>query len=279
MNQTRQATIDAGVVTFSVRHEQWDGNIHGHPDQGVVIQVEAPIDGAPAALLRFNCFDVERSYVYDPERAPRRCVIDPVADGNPIGWSLRQLRANLGPMLRGAGHGVVADAIGGRDPTPELDALETAARTAFLTGRRTVKHNRGTEMFEAGNIRFGLEMRALPNGDGGLAIHVLADLVGAPGESYTEETELLAFDCFREEPHYHYGPRNKNHRIFWDKTLVPDTLEWTLSVLKAGRLRDMIAAAGYRGVAADIDDGLIAASLPGLESQARAMQPKASGSA
>ena len=66
-------------------------------------------------------------------------------------------------------------------------------------------------------IRFGLEMRTLPD-DGGLAIHVLSDLAGPPGAPYTEETEILAFDCFRELPHYHYGPRNKNHRIYWDKT-------------------------------------------------------------
>ena len=110
-------------------------------------------------------------------------------------------------------------------------------------------------MFEAGNFRFGLELRKQVGGDGGLAIHVLADLAGTPGRTYMEETELLAFDCFREAPHYHYGPRNKNHRIFWDKTLVPDPLEWTLEQFKSGKLRDMIQRAGYPGVAADYDAG------------------------
>jgi hypothetical protein len=129
-------------------------------------------------------------------------------------------------------------------------------------------------MFEAGNIRFGLEMRQQRSGDGGLAIHVLSDLAGTPGKEYTEETELLAFDCFREAPHYHYGPRNKNYRIFWDKTLVPDTLEWTLQQFKTGKLRDMIQQAGYPGVAADIDQDLIAAVLPAVEAKARQMQPK-----
>ena len=77
-------------------------------------------------------------------------------------------------------------------------------------------------------------MRKQAGGDGGLAIHVLADLAGTPGRTYTEETEMLAFDCFREAPHYHYGPRNKNHRIFWDRTLVPDPLRWTLEQFKSG---------------------------------------------
>jgi hypothetical protein len=70
------------------------------------------------------------------------------------------------------------------------------------TKRNTVKHNRGTHIFEAGNIRFGLEMRRLAMGDGGLAIHVLADIGGTPGKKYTEETELLAFDHFWNGAHY-----------------------------------------------------------------------------
>ncbi|MBT5811937.1 MAG: hypothetical protein HOI19_16305, partial [Rhodospirillaceae bacterium] len=84
---------------------------------------------------------------------------------------------------------------------------------------------------------------------------------------------LLAFDCFRKEPHYHYGPRNKNHRIYFDKTVVPDPLEWTLDVLKARKIRDMIAAAGYPGVAADVDEDIIASLLPSIEAKARELQP------
>ena len=85
---------------------------------------------------------------------------------------------------------------------------------------------------------------------------------------------ILAFDCFRELPHYHYGPRNKNHRIYWDKTVVPDPLEWTLDLFKARKLGAMIEAAGYPGVAADLDEELVASLLPDLEARAREMQPK-----
>jgi hypothetical protein len=73
--------------------------------------------------------------------------------------------------------------------------VEACARELRATKRNTVKHNRGAHVCEAGNIRFGLEMR-LAMGDAGLAIHVLADIGGAPGKKYTEETELLAFDHF-----------------------------------------------------------------------------------
>ena len=40
-----------------------------------------------------------------------------------------------------------------------------------------------------------------------------------------QEIELIAFDCFPLNPHYHYGPRNKNERIFIDTTLVDDSQE------------------------------------------------------
>ena len=51
----------AGPLTFIVRHELWDGNIHDHADQGVSIHVMADVAGKETTLLRFNCFDFEKS--------------------------------------------------------------------------------------------------------------------------------------------------------------------------------------------------------------------------
>ena len=225
---SRRTTFDAGAVSFVVQHELWDGNIEDHSDQGVAILVTGQVGGEETTLLRFNCFDLERSYVYGPETVHKLCRMDPTVDGNPIGWSVKQMQHKLPDMLRAAGYEDMANKVDAQAVSHTLAEVESTAREIFATGRNTVKHNRGTDMFEAGNFRFGLEMRKQAGGDGGLAIHVLADLAGTPGRTYTEETELLAFDCFREAPHYHYGPRNKNHRIFWDKTLVPDPLGWTL---------------------------------------------------
>jgi hypothetical protein len=266
--------FELGEVSITVRHEQWDSNIHGGvPDQGVIIFVRAMVDGKETTLLRFNCCDIDRNYIYDPDGANTICRMDPIVDGNPIGWTMQQLRENLPTMIEAAGYPGVASKIDTQQVANNLGEIESVAREAFSKGRLTVKHNRGTDIYEAGNIRFGLELRTLGD-DGGLAIHVMSDLSGTPDGENAEETELLAFDCFRKEPHYHYGPRNKNHRIYWDKTLVPDPLEWTLGVLKARKLRAMIAEAGYPGVAADLDDDLIGDLLPGMEVKAREMQPK-----
>jgi hypothetical protein len=283
----------AGPLTFVVRHELWDGNIHDHADQGVSISVTADVAGKETTLLRFNCFDQERSYIYGPENPDQRPSepmmaddvalvgngnmnrvyrMDPIADGNPIGWTVRALEKKLPKMLERAGYPQIAaatDLAAVRDVLPEV---ETCARELFAAKRNTVKHNRGTDIFEAGNIRFGLEMRRQAGGDGGLAVHVLTDIGGSKGRAYVEETEILAFDCFWEFPHYHYGPRNKNHRIFWDKTLVEDPLGWVFEQFENRKLAAMIERAGYPGVAADLDLDKIASILPAVKKKAREMQ-------
>ena len=268
MMQSGRVRVEAGNVTFIVQHELWDGNIQDHTDQGVAILVES--EGK--TVLRFNCFDVERSYVYGPEDKNAKFRMDHTVDGNPIGWSVNTIRDHLPIMVEEAGHPDVAGKLDMAAVSSSLGEVEEVARAKFMGERNTVKHNRGTDVFEAGNIRFGLEMRRLPSGDGGLAIHVLSDLAGNTGRVFTEETELLAFDCFWDGPHYHYGPRNKNHRIYWDRTLVRDTLGWCLDQFKNKKLAAMLERAGYPGVAADLDEELIASVLPRVETRAREME-------
>src|SRR3954467_8488927 len=57
----------AEPLSFIVRHQLWDGNVEDHVDQGISIDVVAAIVGKETVLLRFNCVDIERSYVYGPE--------------------------------------------------------------------------------------------------------------------------------------------------------------------------------------------------------------------
>ena len=270
VEQKGRARFEAGPVTFIVQHELWDGNVQDHSDQGVAVLV-AKFDDE-TTLLRFNCFDIEKSYIYGPEKENKLFRMDHTTDGNPINWTMQQIRNNLSIMLEAAGYSDIAKTVDAKQVEDVLSDVEAHAREVYATGRNTVKHHRGTDIFEVGNIRFGLEMRRQASGDGGLAIHVLADLAGTPGRHYTEETELLAFDCFRDAPHYHYGPRNKNHRIFFDKTLVPDTLGWTLKQFKSRKLAAMIDRAGYPGVASDLDQDLLDSLIPSIEKRAREME-------
>ena len=289
---SQRTRFTAGPLTFIVRHELWDGNIHDHADQGVSIVVAAQVAGKETALLRFNCFDHEKSYIYGPENSDPQIAgpgmldgpaptlagvgqlyrMDPIADGNSIGWTIRTLEKKLPRMLERAGYPDVAAATDLAEVGLLLPEVEACARELFATKRNTVKHNRGTHVFEAGNIRFGLEMRRQRMGDGGLAVHVLADLGGSTANSYVEETEILAFDCFWQAPHYHYGPRNKNHRIYWDTTLVDDPLGWVFEQFENRKLGPMIERAGYPGVAADLDSEKISSVLPIVKKKAREMQ-------
>jgi hypothetical protein len=280
MPQSPGLTFAADPLAFVVRHQLWDANVEDHTDQGVSIDVVADVGGKPTSLLRFNCFDREPAYVYGPENpelsTPLRagggmgvhCRMDPITDGNPIGWTIRVLNRKLPQMLERAGYKQIAAATDMQAVQSVLPKVEACARETFVSKRNTVKHNRGTDIFEAGVIRFGLEMRRLKNGDGGLALHVLADIGGSRGKAYVEETELLAFDCFWNNAHYHYGPRNKNHRLNFDMTIVDDPLVWTFEQLENRKLGPMIERAGYPGIAADLDVELIASVLPALKKRA-----------
>jgi hypothetical protein len=280
MPQSQGTRFTAEPLTFIVRQQLWDANVEDHSDQGVSIDVAADVDGKQTALLRFNCFDLERSYVYGPENpelvTPGRvgggmgvhCRMDPITDGNPIGWTIRVLGQKLPKMLDRAGYKDVAAATDLAAVQHVLPDVEACARETFVSKRNTVKHNRGTDIFEAGNIRFGLEMRRQRNGDGGLALHVLGDVGGSKGKAYVEETEVLAFDCFWNGAHYHYGPRNKNHRTNWDLTIIDDPLEWTFEQIENRKLGAMIDRAGYPGIAADLDLDKIASVLPALKKRA-----------
>jgi hypothetical protein len=266
--------VDCGPICFALQYRDIDGGApHGqgagsqggnHADQGVCLQVVGVVDGAERELLRFECFDNHPHYHYDPAGKNVSVMLDPTVTGNPLRWAMSQLRWKLPAMLEHAGHGEAARGIDLLQLRSALDEVEAKASDMAIHLRRTVKHNRGTDIIEAGNIRFGLELRTAGGGDGGMAIHVLGDIAG-------QEIELLAFDCFRIYPHYHYGPRYKNERIYLDKTLVPDPFAWVLQQFKSGRLPAMLTRAGYPTVAAALDEGLVAGKLSEVEARAHAM--------
>lgn len=267
-----ETRISGGPVEFALSYRYLDGGKPGiaNADQGVCIQVVADVAGEETELLRFDCFDNEPHYHYFSEAKRERLMMDKTTAGNPIGWTMEQLREKLPEMLTRTGHKELATKAKSKAVASKLDELESAARELAVSKRNTVTHKRGDVVIEAGAIRFGLEYRDLGD-DGGQAIHVLGDVAG-------QEIELLAFDCFVNQPHYHYGPRAKNERIYWDKTTVPDTLRWTLDQFKDGKLPAMIRRAGYPGIVADLDDALIQSKLPEIEAKTKAMADAAAKS-
>jgi len=234
-------------------------------DQGLCVQVYGEVDGKDTEVLRFDCFDQRPHYHYGPENLNIRLDMDKTTAGNALGWTMSQIRDNLPSMVERAGYEGLANAIRSA-PVGKIDDIEHKARRMSEEGRRTVTHmferQLDGDLFEAGNIRFGLEYRLLPQiNSEGLAIHVMSDVAG-------QNVELLAFDCFESGPHYHYGPRNQDIRIYWDTTTSGETLQWTLDQFKAGNLRNMIERAGYPSIANTVDENLVQSMLPAIEKRA-----------
>jgi hypothetical protein len=161
--------FEAGNVTFALQYRAL------MPDQGVSLQVASCAGGEEKELLRFDCFDQRPHYHYDPEDKNLHYDMDKTTAGNPVGWTLQQLRTRLPEMLKKAGFEEIANNLDCPRVLSTLDQVEEAARYMAQKQRRTVTHNRGDVVIEAGNIRFGLEFREL-TGDRGMAIHVLSDV-------------------------------------------------------------------------------------------------------
>ena len=90
------------------------------------------------------------------------------------------------------------------------------------------------------------------------------------------EVELIAFDYFRLNPHYHHIPRN----ITSESSLMryhprDDSMEWVLDEFKGGKLPAMIERVGYPTVAAALYADLVATKVSELETTNKTMVKKA----
>jgi len=116
------------------------------------------------------------------------------------------------------------------------------------------------KVFKVGGVELHAENRSL-GADGGPSVRVFAEVENKP-------VQLLRFDCFRKDPHYHYDPSGKNQMYHLDQTTTPDTVGWTISQL-GSRLQAMIRRAGYDAVAEKVDQGAVKAVLPQVEAVMR----------
>ncbi len=253
--------IDAGPVSIAMSYRAEIMN-----DQGLCVQLYSEVDGKDTEILRFDCFDQHPHYHYGPENHNIRLDMDQTTAGNPFGWTVEQLTGKLSTMVERAGYEDLSSELTSHPVSQDTwNKVEEAGRSLAQNERRTVHHTMPDmlegDKIELGNIKFGLEYRKLPQiNDEGMAIHVLSDIAG-------QEIELLAFDCFQGAPHYHYGPRNQDVRIYWDVTTSGETLRWTLDQFKAGNLGAMIERAGYPTIANALDERLIQEKMPEIEAR------------
>ena len=255
MTEHGETVIGEGMIKFGLDYRD------AMSDQGLCVHVLGHVDGEEIELLRF---DHQPHYHYGPQKLDESLMLDKTTEGDALEWALKQIGERLPEMVRRAGYDELAAQIDMDALGPTLAELEGSARRMAREGRNTVVHSRGDLVVDAGPIRIGLEFREL-SGDRGVAMHVLGDVGG-------EEVEMLAFDCFENEPHYHYGPRAKNQRLHMDTTAVPDPLRWALDLFKGGKLASMLERAGYNDHASGLNPAVMAEKVAEVESAALKMR-------
>lgn len=136
--------------------------------------------------------------------------------------------------------------------------------------------------FPAGAVTIGVEFRVLD--EQMLAQHIAATtsdpaerrggVVDTSGISFhvfgDDGHEYLRFDCFADDPHYHYiRPGAAKQRVVGlDPAATGDTVDWALSCLRR-RLDPMLREAGGRHIAAALDPARLASTLDRVEAAAR----------
>jgi hypothetical protein len=134
-----------------------------------------------------------------------------------------------------------------------------------------------TVYFDAGAVRVGVEYRELSRAitgelfkddpdlelrlqltmdadDSGVSLHVF----GA-----ADDREYLRFDCFKEDPHYHYllvESETPNVIVQFDTTAGGEMLPWALERLRT-RLPEMLIETGATELARQVDAATVAAAL------------------
>ena len=134
-----------------------------------------------------------------------------------------------------------------------------------------------TTFVEAGPITFGVEARVFdpaaeaakltpeeiaaagPDAlfgsdqvDGGVCVHVF----GTEGMA-----EYLRFDCFDDEPHYHYiVPERGNMLVHFDRVANGPMLDWTLRTLRE-RLTEMLTIVGAERLARSLKPDELGSAL------------------
>lgn len=100
------------------------------------------------------------------------------------------------------------------------------------------------QTFEAGSVWLTVEYRHF-GGDEGYDIRVYAEVDGSP-------RQILRFDCFKFQPHYHYDPLGRDERIELAGYGMSDALLWTIQQIE-NHLPEMVLRAGYAQIASAVN--------------------------
>jgi hypothetical protein len=126
------------------------------------------------------------------------------------------------------------------------------------------------ETISAGGLDFFVENRMTAS-DGGPSLQVLASVDN-------QTVQLLRFDMFDKQPHYHYEPNGRNIRYDLDPLTVDDGIGWAVGLVRA-KLPQLLTKAGHEQLLTPADVDAAVAALTEVEARWREQKPVSSVSA
>jgi DNA-directed RNA polymerase subunit H (RpoH/RPB5) len=243
-------TIGVSGLRFSVRYSKTN------TDRGPSLRIYGDVEGKAVQLLRFDCFEGTPHFHYDPDGKNNQLRMDKSKVSDPIAWSMDYLQGNVASLVRIAGYGPLADQLDEAALCAALPTVEKALRDSIPADKPGL---------EASGLRFSVEYRNTRT-DRGPSLQVLGNVDG-------KSVQLLRFDCFENEPHFHYDPDGKNNRIFLNKARASDPIAWSMDYLR-GNVTSLVRIAGYGGLADRLDEEALTAAIPGVEKALRDSVPR-----
>jgi len=247
-------TIGVSDLRFNVRY----ANVRTG-DRGPSLRIYGDVEGKPVQLLRFDCFENEPHFHYDPDGKNNQLRMDKTKVSDPIAWSMDYLRGNFTSLVRIAGYSALAEQLDEGALTAALPTIEKALRDSVPAEMQGL---------EASGLCFAVDYRNTKT-DRGPSLQVLGDVDG-------KRVQLLRFDCFENEPHFHYDPEGKNNRIFLNsvgRMKVSDSIAWSMDYLR-GNFASLVRIAGYGKLADRLNEAALTAALPGVEKALRDSVPQ-----
>ena len=119
-----ETTIEAGGLTFFPEYRNFGG------DRGPSIRVFGKVNGDPKQILRFDCFENDPHYHYDPTGMDAFHRIDRAVSPDVVAFSLVMIRDNIAAMTKAAGYPELADSIDAGAVGGCIDQLRAALEAA-----------------------------------------------------------------------------------------------------------------------------------------------------
>jgi hypothetical protein len=243
-------TIGVGGLRFNVRYSKTAN------DRGPSLRIYGDVEDKSVQLLRFDCFDQTPHFHYDPDGKNNQLRMDKSKVSDPIAWTMDYLCGNITSLVRVAGYGALANQLDEGQLCATLPTVEKALRDSIPVEASGM---------EASGLRFAVDYRSTRT-DRGPSLQVLGDVDG-------KSVQLLRFDCFEHEPHFHYDPDGKNNRIFLNKARATDPIAWSIDYLR-GNFTSLVRIAGYGPLAERLNEEALTAALPGVEMALRDSVPR-----